>query len=391
VQRFGVEERRARLVRRHLLDPGARASSVASVTDALVALHSTDPVTVFLSVLARSEGLDPAAIEHELYEERTVVRMLGMRRTLFVVPRVFRPVVQTACTDEIAARERKRLLGWLADAPDVDDADAWRREAEKIALDSLASRGEAATAELVRAEPLLATPLELGTGKWAIKASAGSRVLPLLAAQGLLLRGRPRGTWISGQYRWLSAETWLGEKQTMPTLADARAELVRAWLRAFGPGSETDLRWWTGLGARPIREALAAVDAVEVELDGGTGYVLPDDRDPVPRPESAAALLPTLDPTTMGWKGRDWYLGEHAEVLFDSNGNAGPTVWWDGRVVGGWAQRADGEIAHELLEDVGTEAESAVEAEAARVQAWLGDVRFKPGFLPPFQRGLGGG
>jgi Winged helix DNA-binding domain len=388
VQRFGVEERRARLVRRHLLDPGVRASSVASVTDALVVLHSTDPVTVFLSVHARSEGLDPAAIERELYEERTVVRMLGMRRTLFVVPRAFRPVVQTACTDEIAARERKRLLGWLGDSPGVDDAKAWLRAAEKTALDALEARGEAATAEIVRAEPLLATPLELGAGKWAIKASAGSRILPLLAAQGLLLRGRPRGTWISGQYRWLPAEKWLGEEQPMPTPADARAELVRAWLRVFGPGTETDLRWWTGLGARPIREALAATGAAEVELDGGTAYVLPDDLDPTPAPAPSAALLPILDPTTMGWKERDWYLGAHAEVLFDTNGNAGPTVWWDGRVVGGWAQRADGEIAYRLLEDVGADAEAAVEREAARLADWLGETRFKPGFLPPFQRSL---
>ena len=64
---------------------------------------------------------------------------------------------------------------------------------------------------------------------------------------------------------------------------------------------------------------------------------------------------PTLDPTTMGWKEREWYLGPHERVLFDRNGNAGPTVWWDGRVVGGWSQREDGEIVFELLEDVGAE------------------------------------
>ncbi len=386
---MGVEERRARLVRRQLLAPDERASSVAAVSEALVALHSTDPVTVFLSVHARSEGLDPAAIERELYDERTVVRMLGMRRTLFVVPRAFRPVVQAACTDEIGARERKRLLGWLGDSLGVADPDAWLRAAEQTALDALAAHGEAATAEMVRAEPLLATPLQFGAGKWAITASAGSRVLPLLAAQGLLLRGRPRGSWISGQYRWNLAGAWLGEEQPMPTVADARGALVRAWLRAFGPGTETDLRWWTGLGARPVREALASVGAVEVELDRGAGYVLPDDLDPTPAAAPSATLLPTLDPTTMGWKERDWYLGEHAGSLFDSNGNAGPTVWWDGRVVGGWAQRADGEIACALLEDAGADAEAAIEAEAARIHAWLGDMRFSPGFLPPFQRALG--
>jgi hypothetical protein len=100
------------------------------------------------------------------------------------------------------------------------------------------------------------------------------------------------------------------------------------------------------------------------------------------------ALLPTLDPTTMGWKERDWYLGPHAPILFEHNGNAGPTVWWEGRVVGGWSQRRDGEIVFRLLEDVGGDAVRAVETEAERLAEWLGDVRFAPGFLPPFQREL---
>jgi hypothetical protein len=90
----------------------------------------------------------------------------------------------------------------------------------------------------------------------------------------------------------------------------------------------------------------------------------------------------------MGWKERDWYLGPHASMLFDSNGNAGPTVWWEGRVVGGWSQRRDGEVVFRLLEDVGSDAVHAVEVEAARVADWLGDARFSPGFLPPFQREL---
>ncbi len=54
-------------------------------------------------------------------------------------------------------------------------------------------------------------------------------------------------------------------------------------------------------------------------------------------------------------------------MLFDVNGNAGPTVWWDGRVVGGWSQRRDGEIVYRLLEDVGADAVAAVEAEVARI------------------------
>jgi hypothetical protein len=165
--------------------------------------------------------------------------------------------------------------------------------------------------------------------------------------------------------------------------------LVRRWLAAFGPATEADIRWWTGWTARDVRAALAELPHAQVDLGGATGYVLADDLEPVERLEPSAALLPTLDPTTMGWKERGWYLGRHGDVLFDRNGNAGPTVWWDGRVVGGWSQRPDGEIVFRLLEDVGADAGAAIETEAERVARWMGDVRIAPGFLPPFQRALG--
>jgi Winged helix DNA-binding domain len=90
----------------------------------------------------------------------------------------------------------------------------------------------------------------------------------------------------------------------------------------------------------------------------------------------------------MGWKERAWYLGDHGKALFDTNGNAGPTVWADGRVVGGWAQRRDGEIAVRLLEDTGAEVAAAIDAEAARLGAWYGDVRTTPRFRTPLEREL---
>ncbi len=258
----------------------------------------------------------------------------------------------------------------------------------RAALRALEARGEAFTSELVADVPMLAKRLRFAAGtRWETVQSVGSRVLPQLAMDGRIVRGRPR-KWVSGQYRWVPTATWLGGEIDVIDQAAAQAELVRLWLASFGPATETDLRWWTGWTAREVRAALAAVPHAVVELDRSVGFVLADDLDEVEKPEPWAALLPTLDPTTMGWKERDWYLGPHAPALFDSAGNAGPTVWWDGRVVGGWAQRSDGEIVFGLLEDVGSEAEAAVEAEAARLGEWLGEVRLSSGFLPPFQRAV---
>jgi len=139
-----------------------------------------------------------------------------------------------------------------------------------------------------------------------------------------------------------------------------------------------------------VRTAVAALDVTEVDLDGMPGIVLANDVDPTPAPGPWVAFLPSLDPTTMGWKQRDWYLGDHGKTLFDTNGNAGPTVWSDGRIVGGWAQRKSGEVVYRLLEDVGVEVAAAIDNEAARLTGWLGAVRVTPRFPTPLQRQLAG-
>ena len=392
MERIGISERRARLVRRHRLAPDSRAGSATETARSLVALHSTDAATVFLSVRARTDGVEPADVERELYDERSLVRMLAMRRTLWVVPRELVPVVLAAATKAVAERERRRLEGFVEASGVAKRPGPWLDRARAAALAEVEARGEAFTADVTKSVPLLASRLRLGAGsKWETTQSAAARVLPQLAMEGALVRGRPRGAWTNGQYRWVPTDGWLGEPVAELDVAEAQAELAARWLAAFGPATETDVRWWTGWTARETRAALAAVPHELVELDDGEGIVLAGDLEPTEPPEPCAVLLPTLDPTTMGWKERDWYLGPHAARLFDSNGNAGPTVWWDGRVVGGWSQRKSGELVHALLEDVGADGVAAVEAEMERLAAWLGETRLAPGFLPPFQRELAAG
>jgi winged helix DNA-binding protein len=299
------------------------------------------------------------------------------------------PVVQAACTDAIAVQQRRLLLDMLRGAGLADDPAAWVEEVERVAVEALAARGGATTAELATADPRLAQQIVLAQGKaYESRQSVASRILLVLAAEGRVVRGRPLGSWVSGQYRWSVVDAWLPEGVPRLSRQDAQVELVGRWLAAFGPATVADVKWWTGLTMGEVRPALAKAGAVEVDLDGTPGVVLADDLDPVPAPEPWAALLPSLDPTTMGWAGRDFYLGPHRPVLFDRNGNAGPTIWWDGRVVGGWAQRKTGEVVLRLLEDVGADAAAAIDAEAARLADWLGPVTVTARFRTPLEREL---
>ncbi|MEU7527003.1 winged helix DNA-binding domain-containing protein [Saccharothrix sp. NPDC042600] len=374
------DDRRARLGRRHLL--AAKADTVEEVVDALVGLHATDPATVFLSACARLTSPSVAAVEEAFYERRSLVRLLCMRRTMFAVTADLAPVVDAAAARAIAAKERAGLLKYLAEGVgwDAERLD----EVERATLAALAARGEATVVELGRDVPDLLEQVVVAEGrKYETRQNVSSRVVRVLAADGRMRRSRPRGSWLSSQFRWAPA-------QPFPAMDTdrARAELVRRWLAAFGPGTEADLKWWTGWTFGAVRAALKTVGAVEVALSTGPGWALPDDLF-TPATEPWVALLPALDPTPMGWQGRDWYLApELRPRLFDTAGNVGPTAWCDGRVVGGWAQRPDGEVVWQALTDVGAHARAALDAEAARLTTWLGGVRVVPRFRTPLEKEL---
>lgn len=380
MQRMTVEERRARIGRRHRLARSAQAADPVEAAESMVVLHGTDPATVHLSVAARVPGSEVAGTERALYDDRTLIRMLGMRRTVFVAPTSFAPVIQAACTDDIAVKQRKLLIKHLTEAgiaPDAEASAQWLRAVEESTATALTLRGSATAAELSADEPRLRSRLAMAEGKaYAAQPYVTSRVLFQLSADGRIVRGRPLGTWLSGQHQWSPVENWLpGGSGDKPSADEARRELASAWLASFGPGTLTDLQWWSGWTLGQTRKALAAVEAVEVDLDGTVGYVLPGDEAPEVEPEPWVAFLPALDPTPMGWKERDWYLGEHKGRLFDTTGNIGPTVWVDGRIVGGWAQPESGEVRYQLLDDVGRDTAAAIDAEADRWTKWLAGVR----------------
>ena len=356
----------------------------------MVGLHGCDPSSAFLAVWARTSRVTPAIIERVLYENRTLVRILGMRRTMFVVPLELAAVIHHSSTLAVAASERRRLVRVLERSGVACDAGAWLRETEEIAYDALVARGTATSAELATDDARLGQQIVWGAEPYQVRQKICSRVLFMLAADGRIARDRPRGTWISGLYSWAPIEAWLPGGMGRLDPAEARVDLVRRWLTSFGPGTLEDLKWWTGWPLRDLRPAVAQLDTVEVDLDGGPDLMLADDADPVAPAEPGAALLPALDPTVMGWSGRNWYLGAYAKALFDRNGNAGPTVWWDGRIVGGWAQRNGGEVVVRLLEDVPPEATSAIDDRAERLREWLGPVRVTPRFRAPLERELAG-
>jgi hypothetical protein len=300
--------------------------------------------------------------------------------------------MQAACTDAIASRERKRLLRMIDEAGIANPAAPWLAAVEAETLEALHALGEATAADLTKRVEGLRAQIPFGAGtKWQSTVGVSTRLLFLLSAEQRIVRGRPKGTLVSSLYRWAPIDRWLPEPLVFLPKPEAQAELVRRYLATYGPATLVDVEWWTGWTRGETRRALGAIEALEIDLEGGDrGWVLADDVGPGAdlAEDPWVALLPGLDSTTMGWQQRDFFLAPHKPRLFDRNGNAGPTIWADGRVVGGWAQRRSGEIRIELLEDVGSEARQSIAAKAAALCEWLGDLRFIPRFRTPLEQEL---
>jgi len=381
VRTFSDAERRKRLFNRQFV---SLPDTVSGATAGLVGLHASDPATPFLSLWARCPGFDVADLERELYQSRSVVRHLAMRRTLWVVTADDLSIIQSAASDRVAANEHRRLVVDVGKAGVAADGERWLEAAGAAVLGHLGGHGPLNSTELRSALREIDGMHDPAPGKpWGGMVPLAPRVLTVLSARGAIVRGPNDGAWTTSRPRWVRTEDWLGERTDV---ADPRQELVRRWLRAFGPATAADIKWWFGSTVTATRKALADIGAVDVELSTGPGYVLPDDLESEPEVPPLAALLPGLDATTMGWFDRDWYLGAHRRKLFDRNGNAGPTAWWDGRIVGGWHQDRHARVHLQLLEDPGRDGRKALGERAAALTAWLDGVQIKPRFPSPLSK-----
>ena len=282
----------------------------------------------------------------------------------------------------------------VEDSGIASDGAAWVAQARADTLQALETLGTANARQLGKAVPALTEKLHLAAGKsYAATQGAHTRLLLNLGFDGAIVRGRPNGSWTTSEYTWSVANQWLpGGLTGSADAATAAAALARDYLGRFGPATTADLQWWTGWTAGTARLALTAIGAVEVDVADGVAWVLPDDADAVDENDAPwIAFLPGLDPTTMGWKERSWYVGDlggFGASVFDRNGNAGPTIWIDGRVVGGWAQRKSGEISYRLLAEVPPKRVKSIATEADRVQSLIGDARVNVRFPAPMQKDL---
>jgi hypothetical protein len=279
-----------------------------------------------------------------------------------------------------------------------DEAEALLEDLHQRVLGVVAEKGSSTVRQMGNKVPELRAKIRHDVGKaYEGEFSIGSRLVGGMCARGLLVRARPRGTWRSNLYEYALPSAWLPDVDLESvSQGEARAWLVRRYLAGFGPATRDDVQWWTGLTKGETQEALETIapEVIEVAIEGldDDHLVLADDagclRDFAAPDVPYVFLLPSLDPYIMGYSDRLRFLApEHRKKVFDRAGNAVPTVWVDGRVVGVWGQHKDGQVFYKLFKPIG-DAEALLGEEMRRLEDFLAGEALPPGIRTPFTRAL---
>ena len=307
-----------------------------------------------------------------------------MRRTLFV----------------FAARSARRVAGRASATRGRASGAGSRRDVEKAGLHQR-RRAVARAARPPRSSPRLPTGARLRRPSCAPEMPAASRARSRTAKEnrgaGDAVAPRVLTTLSAGGRSCARATMDAGRRRVLvgPRCARGWERICRRCRGRRRRGARRALAPRLRSGHRGGHQVVARIDAAAGALGargsrrsrstsmGRPGGCCPTTRSRWEAVEPWGALLPSLDPTTMGWSERSWYLGPHKAQVFDTSGNAGATAWWDGRIVGGWSQAENGEVVLQLLEDVGADAVTALEAEAERLTAWLDGTRIQARFPSP--------
>ncbi|MCL6449682.1 MAG: winged helix DNA-binding domain-containing protein [Acetobacteraceae bacterium] len=334
-----LEQAAALAIERHGLAPGAALADAAEAAQSVLGLHAQLLTSAAMSAAARVAGYDRARFEQELYERRALVKVWCMRGTLHLLASRDLPLF-------LGAVMRPRGAGYQAFFTQCGFSPA-----EIEALPGKVARAlEQGPATRRRLHELVPDLARIPGAQW------GQDVKDFCYL-GFLVHAEPEGN----EARFALARTWLKDwvEETAlesPTGAPeeaagrARAELLRRYLRAYGPASTADFAYWAGFDrvgpAEDARRRLGEAVA-EVEVEGSTRPLLMLAADmpalAAVKPSRTAFPLPRFDPLVLGLKDRQRFVDDAwRQRLFLPGGFVAATLWSRGRVVGIWDYRVRG-------------------------------------------------
>jgi Winged helix DNA-binding domain len=275
-----------------------------------LALQAQDLRAAQLALRARVPALSPQDVDRALNERAFVVTWANRGTLHFVCPEDVHWLV--ALTGPTQASALKRRLA-------LDGIEPRRAErAIKAIARALADEGPLTRAQLVERTGIEGQPF--------------IHVAFAAAYRGVMVRG----PLIGRQHAYVRTEDWIGPAPKRIDRDASLAELARRYLVAFGPATEADLAYWSGLPKRDARAGLAAIATELTQHDGG----LVDLKQRRAGPDRAPSkLLPLWDNYLLGWKDRGFQIDPEHTLTIYANGMIGPAAARGGMLVGGWTAR----------------------------------------------------
>lgn len=325
------------LQKQHLLE-NSRAETILQVVEDIVALHATNAATPYLSLFARMKRFHRSDLDREYYAKRNLVRLECMRGTLFITSTEMAPLLfqATRISDD-------RIADWIRQ---------WgipHSEYQKITeyLYSLL-KGEGQTLPAIKSAlpEGLVRSLERRVGKSVYRMSNVNIVLTTLMRQGLVVSEKfsePILTRSANRYALIrDAYPQLNLKSI--EIEEAKSLLIKLYIRAFGPVTEGDIIWWTGLQKREVDEALATMelDLRQIRIKGYADdyIILETDFKNLgrfkPSRKPSILLLPYEDPYSKGYKVRNRLINPDYESKAYVGSAVEPTLLVDGQIIGTW-------------------------------------------------------
>lgn len=349
--------------------PGCQGTEIEEVARSLVGLHSARLPTPYVTLASRLRRFLPPMLRKRQYEARTLIKLRCMRRTLHTVPLDLAPVVHRATLE-------LRMMDLQARIRALNATNAAFEKAVTRVRNVVQTGSGPATAIVERALPSKPS-----------KSNPEPLLLTRLALKHLWERGEV--TYRNRASHWASEERWFESTEaSYPSLRlndleerDARRILVLTYVDRFGPVTERDIVWWSGLRVSDVRLAVRDLGSqlVRVRVEG-----LSDDcmmtQEALARLERAmtrrrqwARFLAYEDPSLKGYfETRPRYLDPaHTSTAFNSIGEVLPCVMVAGELVGRWwwdsATRSVGWAPFVA----GTVPTAAIERERERVERTL--------------------
>jgi uncharacterized protein YcaQ len=370
------------LHKQHLTEE-SKGDDVVQVVKDVCTLHAQVPTTPYLSLFQRIRDFNQEDLERELYRKKSLVKVKCMRGTLFILPKelVVPAVVATRkqCVRDGALLKQYAYMQKVFQETKRDSSPFKVSEEDvgrftREILDLLKEVEEGLTVEEIKKR--LGTQINI------------SYLVYSLCDRGILARGRT-GKWTTAKHKYVLWDHWLPDVKIEMDKEKAQAVLIQRYLAAFGPVTEDDISWWTGLSKAVVRKVLkeigAEVEKIEIQGLDGTFILLKSDLAGLERiagAKDAVRLLPRFDAYVVGYKDRQRLIAqEYREKIFwKKRGEIAASILANGRIVGTWAHKKERgrlTITFSLFEEVSDRTIEKIYTEAERLGEFIGGKEIK--------------